>query len=342
LATEVKLPKQCFGHRSTYILNTPLADIENADEILLVGTNPRYEAPLLNTRIRKSYVHNEGNVALIGPKVDLSYKYEHLGDDVSIINDIASGKHPICKKLENAKKPVIIVGVDQLTRPDGEAILTKLYEYASKISKGGWHAFNVLQRTASQVGALDVGYNNSIDEVLAAKPKVLYLLGADSNQITRDKIPKDCFVVYQGHHGDAGAAIADLVLPGAAYTEKQATYLNAEGRAQQTLAAVTAPGLAREDWKIIRAVSEVVGKPLPYDTLDDLRTRLEEIAPHLTNYGKREGPTVEKLSSSGKLSQTKIDIQQKKLDDYFMTDPISRSSPTMAKCIVAVKRQAQK
>lgn len=122
-------------------------------------------------------------------------------------------------------------------------------------------------------------------------------MGADGNQVTRENIPKDCFVIYQGHHGDAGAAIADIVLPGSAYTEKQATYLNAEGRAQQTLIAVTAPGLAREDWKVIRAVSEVVGKPLPYDTLDELRTRLEEISLHLTNYGKRDGATLGDVSS---------------------------------------------
>lgn len=121
-------------------------------------------------------------------------------------------------------------------------------------------------------------------------------MGADNNQITRDKLPSDCVIIYQGHHGDIGATIADIILPGSAYTEKQSTFLNAEGRAQQTLAAVTAPGMAREDWKILRALSEVVGEPLKYDTLDDLRYRLEEIAPHLTNYGRREGTSFESLS----------------------------------------------
>lgn len=155
-----------------------------------------------------------------------------------------------------------------------------------------------MQRNASSVGALDIGITNSVDDVIASKPKVLFLLGADDNKITRDKLPSDCVIIYQGHHGDAGATIADIVLPGAAYTEKQGTYLNTEGRAQQTLAAVTAPGLAREDWKILRAVSEVVGHPLPYDTLDDIRGRLEQIAPHLTNYGKREGTPLVSLSAS--------------------------------------------
>lgn len=241
-----------------------------------------------------------------------------MGEDASVIKDIVSGKHPLSKRLENAQKPVIIIGVDQLARPDGEAILTALYEYGKKLSKSvslsftkkkaffqlnfsifkGWNAFNVLQRTAGAVGAQDVGFNNTVDDVLASKPKVLFLLGADDNKITRESLPSDCVVIYQGHHGDAGATLADIVLPGSAYTEKQATYLNAEGRAQQTLTAVTAPGMAREDWKILRAISEVVGKPLPYDTLDDLRNRLEEIAPQLTNYGRREGTSAGSLSSS--------------------------------------------
>lgn len=197
-ATEVNLPKAVVGNRSAYLLNTPLKDIEEADQVLLVGTNPRYEAPLLNTRLRKGYVHNETDVALVGPKVDLSYRYEHLGDDASLINEIVSGKHPISKKLESAKRPVIIVGVDQLARPDGEAILAALHSYAAKLSKPGWNAFNVLHRTAGLVGALDVGYTSNLEEVVNSKPKLLFLLGADEGKITRDQLPSDCFVVYQG------------------------------------------------------------------------------------------------------------------------------------------------
>lgn len=154
-----------------------------------------------------------------------------------------------------------------------------------------------MQRSASTVGALDVGYTSNIDDILAAKPKVVFLLGADAGLVTPDKLPIDCTIIYQGHHGDAGAAIADIILPGSAYTEKQATYVNAEGRAQQTWAAVTAPGYARDDWKVIRAVSEVIGQPLRYDTLDELRTRIEQISLHLTNYGKREGTVPIELKS---------------------------------------------
>lgn len=164
-----------------------------------------------------------------------------------------------------------------------------------------------MQRNAATVGALDAGITNTVDDVIASKPKLLFLLGADDNKITRDKLPSDCVIVYQGHHGDAGATIADIVLPGAAYTEKQGTYLNAEGRAQQTLVAVTAPGLAREDWKIIRALSEVVGQPLPYDNLDDIRGRLEQIAPHFTNYGRREGSQLASLPASVRNLQLGLD-----------------------------------
>lgn len=145
-----------------------------------------------------------------------------------------------------------------------------------------------MQTQASQVAALDIGYTPGPEAVLASQPKVLFMLGADADVITKENIPADCFIVYQGHHGDAGAQIAHAILPGAAYTEKQATYVNTEGRAQQTLVAVTPPGLAREDWKILRALSEVVGRPLPYDTLDDIRSRMHDIAPHLCRYGRLE------------------------------------------------------
>lgn len=152
----------------------------------------------------------------------------------------------------------------------------------------------MLQTNAAQVGALDVGYKAGVKAALKSQPKVLFLLNADAGKVTRDQLPKDCFVVYIGSHGDNGASIADAVLPGAAYTEKQAIYVNTEGRPQQTLAGVSPPGMAREDWKILRALSEVVGTPLGYDNLDELRTRLEDVAPHLRRLGQ-----LEKASDAG-------------------------------------------
>ncbi|XP_050099755.1 NADH-ubiquinone oxidoreductase 75 kDa subunit, mitochondrial [Anopheles aquasalis] len=350
LCTEQKFPAGGPGtdFRSSYLLNSSIAACEEADLVLLVGTNPRYEAPLLNTRLRKGYIHNEQNIGLIGPKVDLSYEYEHLGSDTSAIRDIANGLHPFAKKLQEAKKPLIIVGANQLARKDGLSFLTALQVFANKLAPAdkNWKVWNVLQTNAAQTAALDVGYHAGVEAALESKPKVLFLLGADAGVIKREQLPADCFVVYQGHHGDAGANLAHAILPGAAYTEKQGTYVNTEGRAQQTMVAVTPPGLAREDWKILRALSEVTGSPLPYDNLDELRARLEDVAPHLVRFGRREANNffaiAEKLLASGTIhfEGGRVDVPQQQLADFFMTDPITRASPTMAKCVVAAKKQA--
>uniref|UniRef100_T1P997 NADH-ubiquinone oxidoreductase 75 kDa subunit, mitochondrial n=1 Tax=Musca domestica TaxID=7370 RepID=T1P997_MUSDO len=330
--------------RSNYVCNTSIAALEEADAVLLIGTNPRYEAPLVNTRLRKAYVHNELEIASIGPKVDLSYKHENLGDDAGLVSRVCQGSHAFSKVLEGAKKPAIIVGADVLERPDGSGILATVSAYCKKLNKPNWNALNVLQTNAAQTGAYDVGYQPGYQNAIKAQPKVLFLLGADAGKVSRDQLPKDCFVVYIGHHGDNGASIADAVLPGAAYTEKQATYVNTEGRAQQTLSAVSPPGMAREDWKILRALSEVAGTPLPYDTLDELRNRLEDIAPHLTRWGKLEpaetyNGVADQVAETKSVDNTKIDIKLKELRDYFMTDAVSRASPTMAKCISAVNKQ---
>lgn len=213
------------------------------------------------------------------------------------------GSHATSKKLSQARKPAIVIGADILSRPDGAAILSSLQSYANTLQKDkNWKVFNVLQTNASQTGAMDIGYTPGVDEILKSKPSVLFLLGADAGVLTKENIPKGCFVIYQGHHGDAGAELADVVLPGAAYTEKQATYVNTEGRAQQTLMAVNPPGLAREDWKILRAISAIAGEPLPYDTLDQVRDRMEQIAPHLTRYGHlEENNFIKQIDQLGKV-----------------------------------------
>lgn len=275
--------------RSSYLLNNKISGIEDADLVLLVGSNPRFEAPLLNARLRKSYIHKEQEIAMIGPKVDLTYKYTHLGDSPDILQQILDKSHPFAQKLASAKRPLIILGSDQLQRPDGAAILSAVQTISRGLQKDGDNkVLNVLHRVASQVAALDLGYTPGVDKIREMQPKVVFLLGADEGAITREDLPQDCFVVYLGSHGDAGAAMADAVLPGAAYTEKQATYVNTEGRAQQTLVAVTPPGLAREDWKVIRALSEIIGVKLPYDNMDEIRDRLEDVSPNLTKYGDVE------------------------------------------------------
>ncbi|XP_046969797.1 NADH-ubiquinone oxidoreductase 75 kDa subunit, mitochondrial [Vanessa cardui] len=353
VCTEQYFPLEGAGTdlRSSYLLNTKIANVEDADFVLLIGTNVRFEAPLLNARIRKAFVHKETDVALIGPQVDLTYDYMHVGDSASVVKDLATGtsSHEVMKRLENAKRPVVILGADQLKTPEGAALLAYTQELAlrlqDKLVDKEWKVLNVLQRTASQVAALDLGYVAGAGAQLAGA-RVVYLLGADAGIVTRDALPKDCVVIYQGHHGDAGAAMADVVLPGAAYTEKRATYVNAEGRAQQTWPAVTPPGKAREDWKIIRALSEVVGSRLPYDNIDEVRTRMSEVSPALVAYGEVQDNNY--FAQARTLSQSlqkpvsgKLDVQLKKLEDYFMTDSISRASPTMAKCVQAVLKQKQ-
>ncbi|XP_029936568.1 NADH-ubiquinone oxidoreductase 75 kDa subunit, mitochondrial [Myripristis murdjan] len=354
LCTEELFPMAGAGSdlRSNYLLNTGIAGIEEADLLLLVGTNPRYEAPLFNARIRKSWLHNELQVALVGREVDLSYTYDHLGESAQVLQEIASGTHPFSQVLAKAKHPVIVVGSSALQREDGAAIMAAVSTIAqnARVSSGveeGWKVLNVLHRVASQVAALDLGYKPGVEAVRKNPPKILFLLGADAGCITRQDLPQDSIIIYQGHHGDVGATMADIILPGAAYTEKCSTYVNTEGRAQQTRVAVTAPGMAREDWKIIRAISELAGVTLPYDTLDEVRDRLAEVSPNLVRYDDVEEANY--FKQANELSKTvnqavftePLVPPQLTVKDFYMTDPISRASQTMAKCVKAVTEGAQ-
>ncbi|XP_064290237.1 NADH-ubiquinone oxidoreductase 75 kDa subunit, mitochondrial isoform X1 [Passer domesticus] len=349
LCTEEIFPTAGAGTdlRSNYLLNTKIAGVEEADVLLLVGTNPRFEAPLFNARIRKSWLHNDLQVALVGSPVDLTYRYEHLGESPQILQDIASGKHAFSKVLDNAKKPMVVVGSAALQRGDGAAIHAAVSTIAQNArTKSGaaadWKVLNILHRVASQVAALDLGFKPGVEAIRKSAPKVLYLLGADSGCITRQDLPEYCFIIYQGHHGDVGAPMADIILPGAAYTEKAATYVNTEGRAQQTRVAVTPPGMAREDWKIIRAVSELAGLTLPYENLDQIRKRLEEVSPNLVRYDDVEEANyfiqaneLAKLAKQQLLADPLVPPQLT-IKDFYMTDSISRASQTMAKCVKAV------
>ncbi|OQR69871.1 NADH-ubiquinone oxidoreductase 75 kDa subunit [Tropilaelaps mercedesae] len=350
LCTEEAFPMEGAGTdlRSNYLLNSRLTGVENADLLLVIGCNPRFESPVFNARIRKMWIANELDVALVGPKVDLTYSYEHLGDNPNLISELAKGSHPFAAKLAAAKNPMIIVGSEALQRGDGEAVYGVVHQLATKLQKDrkDWKVFNVLHRVASQVAALDLGYRAGVKDILKEKPALLYMLGADEGVVNRKDLPNDCFIVYQGHHGDVGAEIADVILPGCAYTEKQATYVNTEGRVQQTLQAVTPPGMAREDWKILRALSEFAGIGLPYDALDEVRGRMAEIAPHLTkytkveeaNYFKQAGSLFSRLATALKSDQ-RVDSRFKTLEDFFMTDSISRASPTMAKCVQTAAKE---
>jgi NADH-quinone oxidoreductase, chain G len=341
LTTDVKLASSAHGIdvRSNYIFNSTIDGIEEADQIFLVGTNPRHEAAVLNTRIRKVYLRQNLEISAVGQEFESTFKVNNVGNDANAVKKALAGK--VGETLASAKNPLIIIGSGVADSADAEAIYGMVGAFASKnanFNTSEWNGVNLLHREASRVAALDLGFVTLAPETAATKPKFIYLLGAD--EINNKDIPKDAFVVYQGHHGDLGASFADVILPGSAYTEKSATYINTEGRTQITRAATNAPGVAREDWQIIRALSEYLGETLPYDDLVSVRTRLGEVAPHFVRHDVIEPVSKDiamigfndlaSRNKSAKISGTPL---KNPIDNFYFTDVISRSSPTMAKCI---------
>ncbi|KAF3479567.1 NADH-ubiquinone oxidoreductase subunit [Arthroderma uncinatum] len=326
--------------RSNYLFNSKVYGIEEADTMLLVGTNPRHEAAVLNARIRKQYLRSNLEVGLVGESFESTFEFEHLGTDAAALKTTLAGAFG--KKLAAAKNPMIIVGSAVAEHPDAKAIFETIGSFvdknAAKFTTPQWQGYNVLQRVASRGGAYEVGFTTPSTEVANTTPKMVWLLGAD--EISEADIPKGAFVVYQGHHGDRGAQLADVVLPGAAYTEKTGTYVNTEGRVQMTRAATSLSGASREDWKIIRAVSEFLGAPLPYDDVEMLRDRMEEISPALRRYDIVEPSSLASLSKVQLVDQNRGSKAtgaplKKPIENFYLTDVISRSSPTMARCSAA-------
>lgn len=325
------------GPRCCYLFNTTIEGIEQADFCLLIGTNPRWEAPLINARIRKNYLATGLPIALLGPNHDLGYPVNHLGNDPLVLEKIMAGRHPISKALKAAQFPMLVIGQGTLAREDGPALLTYARQIAEKydLIYDQWNGFNVLQTTASRVGGLDLGFlpsthgystNEILQKASQKKIEIVYLLGSD--EIDMAKL-KSAFVIYQGHHGDRGAAAADIILPGAAYTEKSGTYVNTEGRVQRSLKAVSPPGNAKEDWKIIRALSEKLGLELPYNTLEQVQRRLVEVNPLFDELDYVQRARWTSFSYEGALSPAPFESC---IHNFYMTDPISRHSITMAKC----------
>lgn len=334
--------------RSNYVFNSTIDGIEDADQILLIGTNPRHEAAVLNARIRKVWLRSDLEIAQVGEQFDSTFDVKNLGTDVKALEKALTGAYG--KKLAGAKRPLIIVGSGAAESEDAAAIYKTVGDFVSKNSNFNteeWNGLNLLHREASRVGALDVGFSTFNEETKKTTPKFVYLLGAD--EVNPGDIPKDAFVVYQGHHGETGAALADVILPGAAYTEKSATYINTEGRTQVTRSATNPPQSAREDWKIIRALSDYLNAPLPYDDLYALRGRLGQIAPHLVRHGVVE-PASSDVAALGvqdlvtrNSKASPVGIQLKNpITNFYFTDVISRSSPTMAKCVASFGPQIEK
>lgn len=327
--------------RASYIFNTTIAGIEDADALLIVGSNPRIEAPVLNARIRKRYLQGGFQVGVVGPKTNLTYKHDHFGDDAETLSDIASGKHAFAKVLKKAKKPMIILGTGALMRVDGAALLklAKDIADATGMVTEDWNGFNVLQTAASRVGGLDIGFAPGkggkatagiLDACGDGSIEVLYLLGADGIEAAK---LSDTFIIYQGHHGDSGAHMADVILPGAAYTEKNATYVNTEGRVQHTRLAVFPPGDAKEDWAIVRALSGALGKTLPYDNLTQVRARMADVNAVFATTDQIQPATWTDFGATGTvLGKPLASIVR----NYYMTDPISRASETMAACTAEI------
>lgn len=336
------------GNRSHYLFNTTIAGIEEADFCLLVGVDTRYEAPLVNARLRKRYLQGGFKIASIGTSLDLTFPVQELGNSPLLLQDIVAGKAEIAEALKAAKHPMIIVGTGAIAREDGAAVLTQCLAVAEKykLVREGWNGWNMLHNAAARVGGLDVGFlpdhgGLDIGGMIQASHEgnldVLFLLGADEIDMS---LWGSCLKVYIGHHGDAGAHHADVILPSAAYTEQDGIYVNTEGRVQHARRAVTPPGLAKEDWKIFRALSAVTGASLPYDTLDELRKRIVREFPH---FAKADSVPNLAWSDARKTGNAELTAQpfERFVRNFYMTDVISRASRTMAEC-TAVFREGKK
>ena len=324
------------GGRAGYLFNTGIGGLEEASSILLIGSNPRIEAPIINARIRKRVMQGGCKVSVIGERADLTYPYAYLG----------AGPEGLAQALVSAEaageKPVVIVGQGALARADGAQVLAAAFKTAERLGamKDGWNGFNVLHTAAGRVGALDVcalpasdGGKTTAEMLAAARAgamDILFLIGAD--EIDTQNLGST-FVVYLGTHGDAGAHRADVILPGAAYVEKQVTYVNTEGRPQMTQRASFPPGEAREDWAVFRALSEALGSTLPWNNLEELRAAMYRHAPQLARLEHRSpAPTAELADLAKAEGGMSAEPFRSSVIDFYMTNPIARASRIMAEC----------
>jgi NADH-quinone oxidoreductase subunit G len=328
------------SNRAFYIFNTTIAGIDEADAILLIGTNPRHEAPVLNARIRKRWITGDCPIGLIGPGHDLTYGFDHIGAGPDALTILRDGTHPFAEILSKAEKPMTILAAGALARPDGQAVLAAAWNLAVKhnMLNADWHGFNILHNAAARVGALDIGFlpgggGATTQDMLTGQVDLLWLLGAD--EFDMSQIPDSTFVIYQGHHGDASAKRADLILPGAAYTEKDGIYVNTEGRVQHGFLATKPPGDAREDWKIIRAAAAYLGHLLPFETTGELRSQLAAHHPVFADTAFRRLAGADHTPPAGDPAAVTAVPFAPILPNYYQTDPISRASPTMTACVAA-------
>ena len=322
--------------RAGYLFNPTIDGIEDAGALLIVGSNPRFEASVLNARIRKRWRMDNFPVGVIGDVGDLRCDYQQLGVGADTLKELAAGKGKFISTLKKAERPMIIVGQGPLARSDGAVILSLASEVAKKSGAlaAGWNGFGVLHTAAARVGGLDIGFvpgdgGKDISAMLG-DADVLFLLGAD--EIDMAKVGSG-FAIYIGTHGDAGAHRADVILPASAYTEKSGTYVNTEGRVQMTGRAAFAPGDAKEDWAILRALSDALGHKLPFDSLGQLRTKLYSDFPHLARIDEIEaGDPNDVARIAGTGGRTGKSAFASPVKDFYLTNPIARASAVMAEC----------
>ncbi len=327
------------SRRENYLFNTGIAGIDDADACLFIGTDPRHEAPIIEARLRERWLQGGFPAASIGAPVEHTFHVEAIGDGPDAVQAVLDGGADFAAVLEAAERPMLILGQGALTRPDGAAVFAAARKIAEKygLIREGWNGFNVLHTAAARVGGLDLGFVPGpegadtaaiLERAGQGGIDAIYLLGAD--EIDMEALGP-AFVIYQGHHGDTGAHRADVVLPGAAYTEKTATYVNTEGRVQRTERAVFPPGDAREDWTIIRALSERLGHKLPYDNVGELHGLMFDEAESL--FGRR-GAVADVPDSRADAAMDPSAPFALPIDNFYMTCPISRASETMAECTV--------
>ena len=326
------------SRREFYSFNTSIVGIEEADALLLVGCDPRRDAPVLNARIRKRYLAGHFPIGFVGtPTHDMTYPVTSLGNRPGALAGLLDGTLEFAETLKAAKRPMIILGHAALARDDAAAIQAACWQLARDVGAlaEDWNGYNVLHTAASRMAGLDMGFvpgpgNRSVAGMMSGGVEVLWLLGADEFHPAR--IGPETFVIYQGHHGDASAARADVILPGSSYVEKPGTYVNTEGRVQRAMKAVFPPGEAKEDWRILRAVSEVIGRKLPYDDIETLRTRMAEAYPVFARQGLPRFGVTDFTGPAGDPAALGIAAFASGMTDYYQTNAISRASPTMAEC----------
>ena len=316
------------NERMNYIFNTSIKGIEESDLILLVGTNPRLEATILNARIRKAYVKNKVKIYSIGNPGDLTYPYQNIGSSTSIIEEIALSRHEISTKIKKSKKPMIIIGESALYGKTGQYVFESLKNFLlnNNFIRKDWNSLNVLTQQASRVGAIDLDFHSInekenfsfFDKLKNNEFKFLYLLGVDDINFNKD----DKFIVYQGSHGDKGAEIADIILPGAAYTEKNGLFVNLEGKLQNSYKASYPPGESREDWIIFKDLANTMKRPLGFNNVKSLRESINKYIKEKIN---------KKIENKKSFNFVEDSIAIKPID-YYYTNPIARSSKVMNEC----------